>query len=155
MARELREEFKTQDGNYHLSQKTGTMRYMAPEVWLGKPYNSSCDVYSFAILLWEMLALEIPFHSFKSGDSFINNVFEGDTRPQIKKKWPGWLKDLLTACWSDDANSRSTMYTITQILRSGVAFKRGGGYSSSSFSKRRSTFVFKRSLNKSQDDVML
>jgi serine/threonine protein kinase len=131
------------------------MRYMAPEVWLGKPYNSSCDVYSFAILLWEMLALEVPFHSFKSGDSFIKKVLEGEVRPQIKKKWPAWLKDLLTACWSDDAKSRNTMDAITQILRSGVVFLRGGNDSRSSFSKRRSTFVFNRALNPSQKDVML
>ena len=33
----------------------GTLRYMAPEVITGGRYDSSCDVYSFGLLLWEMI----------------------------------------------------------------------------------------------------
>ena len=33
----------------------GTLRYMAPEVIKGGRYDSSCDVYSFGLVLWEMI----------------------------------------------------------------------------------------------------
>ena len=33
----------------------GTLRYMAPEVCRGERYDSRCDVYSFGLLLWEMI----------------------------------------------------------------------------------------------------
>jgi len=33
----------------------GTGYYMAPEVCAGVAYNSSCDVFSFAIIMWEAL----------------------------------------------------------------------------------------------------
>jgi serine/threonine protein kinase len=36
---------------------------MAPEVGTGQPYNEFCDVYSFGVLLWEMMALSKPFGS--------------------------------------------------------------------------------------------
>jgi len=34
---------------------------MAPEILRGEKYTSSADVYSFGVILWEMLTSEIPF----------------------------------------------------------------------------------------------
>ena len=44
-----------------MSGGTGSRRFMAPEVALGEPYNLSADIYSFAILLWELVALDKAF----------------------------------------------------------------------------------------------
>ncbi|MCV5825030.1 protein kinase, partial [Escherichia coli] len=41
----------------------GTMPYLAPEVQQWQPYNTSADVYSFAIMLNEMLTKEAPYVS--------------------------------------------------------------------------------------------
>lgn len=50
---------KTADGQfYEMSGGTGSRRFMAPEVALGEPYNLSADIYSFAILFWELVSLE-------------------------------------------------------------------------------------------------
>lgn len=46
---------------YNLTALTGSMRYMAPEVALKKPYNEKADVYSFGILLYEIVALAPSF----------------------------------------------------------------------------------------------
>ena len=37
---------------------------MAPEVARGLPANETADVYSFAIVLWEMVSLEVPYHFY-------------------------------------------------------------------------------------------
>eukprot|EP00640_Fibrocapsa_japonica_P003014 CAMPEP_0113943694 /NCGR_PEP_ID=MMETSP1339-20121228/26974_1 /TAXON_ID=94617 /ORGANISM="Fibrocapsa japonica" /LENGTH=265 /DNA_ID=CAMNT_0000948635 /DNA_START=68 /DNA_END=862 /DNA_ORIENTATION=+ /assembly_acc=CAM_ASM_000762 len=37
---------------YCMTGETGTVRYMPPEVALGKPYNEKSDVYSFALIAW-------------------------------------------------------------------------------------------------------
>jgi serine/threonine protein kinase len=43
---------RNQDGLYNLTgNTTGSIIFMAPEVYLNKPYNESIDVYSFSILL--------------------------------------------------------------------------------------------------------
>ena len=51
LAKELPDECK-------LTGTTGSLRYQAPEVALGLPYNESCDVYSFSIVLWEILVMK-------------------------------------------------------------------------------------------------
>ena len=35
---------------------TGSLRYLSPENFLGKPYNETADTYSFSIIVWELLA---------------------------------------------------------------------------------------------------
>ena len=41
--------------------KIGTPHWMAPEILRGEKYTAAADVYSFGVILWEMLTLEIPF----------------------------------------------------------------------------------------------
>jgi serine/threonine protein kinase len=45
-----------ENGKYKLSGNTGSWAYMAPEVAKGYKYNLSVDVYSYGILLWELLS---------------------------------------------------------------------------------------------------
>ena len=44
-----------------LTAETGSYRWMAPEVMRHEPYDERCDVYSFALVSWELLTLEMPF----------------------------------------------------------------------------------------------
>ena len=43
------------------SKAMGTPRYMAPELLEGKPYDEKADIFSFAILCWEILARSVPY----------------------------------------------------------------------------------------------
>ena len=38
-----------------MSGRTGTLMYMAPEVYLKQPYNDKADVFSFGIVVYEVL----------------------------------------------------------------------------------------------------
>ena len=40
---------------------SGTFRYMAPEVTASQSYNTSCDVFSYGVLVWEILSHAAPF----------------------------------------------------------------------------------------------
>lgn len=52
--------------------KIGTPYYISPEVWEGKPYLASSDLWSMGCILYELCALQVPF--------------EGTTIPSISKK---------------------------------------------------------------------
>jgi len=62
LAKEVRD--PDEDGNYKLTGYCGSPIYMAPEVIKCIPYNLTSDVYSFSIVLWEMLSLETPYKKF-------------------------------------------------------------------------------------------
>ena len=49
---------------YNLTARSGSRRYMAPEVARSQPYNEKADVYSFGILLYQMASLLKPFEGY-------------------------------------------------------------------------------------------
>eukprot|EP00947_MAST-08B_sp_MAST-8B-sp1_P002583 g2583.t1 len=49
------------DGRDSMTGKTGSYRYMAPEVWRNEIYDEKADVYSFAIIMWFVAAGQPPF----------------------------------------------------------------------------------------------
>jgi serine/threonine protein kinase len=57
---------------------SGSPRYMAPEVLVDPPdkYNFKADVYSFGIVLWEILSLETPFSHVRSKSDLVEFVGE-------------------------------------------------------------------------------
>jgi serine/threonine protein kinase len=38
---------------------------MAPEIANHQPYKEKCDVYSFALLAWQILTLHKPFEGYQ------------------------------------------------------------------------------------------
>jgi serine/threonine protein kinase len=99
---------KAVDGTYRFTGDTGSPRYMAPEVALGKPYNESVDVYSFSILTWEILQLEKPFSGY-SMDTLTKKVVEGGHRPKCDDNWPASVKDILARGWHAQISKRCSM----------------------------------------------
>ena len=81
---------------YVMSGETGSLRYMAPEVAQCKPYNHKVDVYSFGILLWELLTFKRPYYNLES--NFYKQVIINGARPNIDSSWPKDLIDLMEAC---------------------------------------------------------
>ena len=116
LAKELHEKDMNSDGTFKLTSFTGSLRYMAPEVAKGLPYNLSADVYSFGILFWQIIALEPPFVtlSCKLHDDI---VVKRGGRPVCDKKWPLSWTSLMKKCWSVDPKVRPAFDEVTQVLR--------------------------------------
>ena len=96
---------------YPLTPKSGTFRYMSPEIAAGGQYNASADVYSFAFVAWEMAAGRVPFAGIRP-DEFYTQVLAGTRRPPMGDKWPPLLRTLLTRCWEKDPKDRPTMKEV-------------------------------------------
>ncbi len=39
----------------------GVISYMAPEIFQGKGYTMASDIYSFGMIMWELITGRIPF----------------------------------------------------------------------------------------------
>ena len=110
------------DGNEtrQITGNTGSLRYMAPEVALSKPYSHKAEVFSFGILLWQMVSHEHPFADCDVS-GFYRRVCTMHERPKIPKSFPPELAELLTRCWKTDQAERPEMAEIIVILRNLLA----------------------------------
>ncbi|KAH0475307.1 MAG: uncharacterized protein KVP18_004408 [Porospora cf. gigantea A] len=60
----------------------GTHPWMAPELLRGESVTKAADVYSFGVLLWEMITRQIPFDGWPLGH-VIASVGYGGMRPRL------------------------------------------------------------------------
>eukprot|EP00293_Proteomonas_sulcata_P011865 CAMPEP_0184317090 /NCGR_PEP_ID=MMETSP1049-20130417/94470_1 /TAXON_ID=77928 /ORGANISM="Proteomonas sulcata, Strain CCMP704" /LENGTH=134 /DNA_ID=CAMNT_0026636337 /DNA_START=84 /DNA_END=489 /DNA_ORIENTATION=+ len=61
----------------------GTLLYVAPEVHRGQAFDEGCDVYAFAIVLWELVTLGRPFDD-KPEQAIPGIVGWGAERPTLE-----------------------------------------------------------------------
>ena len=45
------------------STQVGTPYYMPPEICNNSRYNSKCDIWSLGVMLYELMALKLPFEA--------------------------------------------------------------------------------------------
>eukprot|EP00545_Synedropsis_sp_CCMP1620_P000309 CAMPEP_0119017948 /NCGR_PEP_ID=MMETSP1176-20130426/18167_1 /TAXON_ID=265551 /ORGANISM="Synedropsis recta cf, Strain CCMP1620" /LENGTH=975 /DNA_ID=CAMNT_0006971823 /DNA_START=314 /DNA_END=3241 /DNA_ORIENTATION=+ len=97
-----------------LTAETGTYRYMAPEVIRHESYSSNADVYSFGILLWQLITREVPFATMTPIQAAFS-VAEG-RRPEIPVSTPPQLREIIQACWDQDSHQRPSFTYIAMAL---------------------------------------
>ncbi|POG73958.1 kinase-like domain-containing protein [Rhizophagus irregularis DAOM 181602=DAOM 197198] len=80
----------------------GNLPYIAPEVINGKVYTFASDIYSIAILMWEISSGYSPFIDYKHDDYNLAMDIINGMRPEIMSDIPLEYKSLMVQCW--DAN---------------------------------------------------
>ena len=123
LAKELKPSFHIEGSVYKNTKNAGTRRYMAPEVYLSGKYGLSGDVFSFAILLWELMTLKSAF-SYFSKEEHATFVYQLNCRPKISFGWPSLLKAIVRCCWSEDHTDRLTFQQIESALASYIESKK-------------------------------
>lgn len=92
----------------------GTANWTAPEVLKKNLYTSKADVYSFGLVLWEIIVRRVPFEDVLPFQ-LILRVTEG-MRPTIPQDCPGMYQSLMTMCWQDDYKRRPSFSKILTLL---------------------------------------
>jgi predicted Ser/Thr protein kinase len=101
----------------------GTGEYLAPEQASGKPVSPATDVYSLGVVLWEMLAGEVPF----SGENFVavalRHVNEPvpslrEVRPDVSPRLAAAVERALA---KDPAHRFPSMVALAKELRACLA----------------------------------
>ncbi|KAL6531916.1 Serine/threonine-protein kinase sty46 [Orobanche minor] len=99
-----------------MTAETGTYRWMAPEVIEHKQYDHKADVFSFGVLLWELLTGKLPYEYLTPLQAAIGVVQQG-LRPTIPKHTHPKLTELLERCWQKDPALRPDFSEATRILQ--------------------------------------
>jgi len=93
----------------------GTLGYMAPETLSTRKYNQQADVYSFSMVLYELLFHKKPFEMYTL-DMYRLFVCEEEQRPKIPSFCPPHLQSLLQDAWDAEPSDRPCFHTIRRNL---------------------------------------
>ena len=122
---------KSSSSGNEMTQAVGTPLWMAPEVMLGKDYGLSCDVFSYSIIMYEVLVEKIPYYDkSKSNSIHVSVSTNPDFRPTIPQEIVANDRDeplivhrsqiqyieLMKQCWQHDPNQRPKFEEIVDRL---------------------------------------
>ena len=92
--------------------------WLAPEVMQGKATTTKADVYSYGIILYEILTRKFPFEEFDFKFTFeqMDAISKDHVRPTIPSGMPPILTALMKACWHPKPECRPCFREIVQFL---------------------------------------
>jgi len=100
-------------------KEIGTLAWAAPEVLIrGENYTTTADVYSYGVVLWELLHDGANPYAKKNELETLRTIHLGE-KPKIKNinsVEPNYLA-LLKQCWSTDRQDRPSFLRILEILK--------------------------------------
>ena len=104
------------------SKTAGTWRWMAPEIADGKKANIMCDVFSYAMVVWELMEHKVPFYYQKADIKASMCILNGE-RPTFTFQWPEYLRDVVESSWSQDMYHRPSFAEIIISLKHKTYFR--------------------------------
>ncbi|XP_014773578.1 serine/threonine-protein kinase mos [Octopus bimaculoides] len=105
------------------SSLSGTATYIAPELLKGKQPTKKCDVYSFGIILWQMLSRKVPFE-YENPHVIIYKVVTDNLRPKeidsLKTSKDLAYVTLYKQCWDRKPQDRPTFEGLVETFNTWV-----------------------------------
>lgn len=101
-----------ENGSYIMTGNTGTLRYMAPEVYYNKKYNLNVDIYSLGLIIYYIYTNEMPFNGY-TPDKLDNYFSSDDLIMSTKKIADKKIRSIVNKCIDKDPNKR---YCTKQLV---------------------------------------
>ena len=105
--------------NEMMTANTGTYHWMAPEVLNAEPYTHKADVYSYGIVLYEIIWRTTPYQGL-TGAQIAQRVANKKERPDLKfvpDECPETFKELMIKWWDHEPENRPSFSEITVSLK--------------------------------------
>ncbi|CAI2178001.1 1907_t:CDS:2, partial [Funneliformis geosporum] len=96
----------------------GIIPYIAPEIFQGqkyKKYSEASDIYSFSMIMWELMVGRRPFWDRDYNTSLIIDICDNIRPPIVTNAPEGYIK-LMQECWQSDPKLRPTAEVIFSII---------------------------------------
>jgi serine/threonine protein kinase len=94
----------------------GVLPYVAPELLKGKEYIQASDIYSFGIIMTEVLTGHPPYHNIPHDNNLGLRICLG-LRPEIECEVPNLLLDIISKCLDKEPKNRPTALNLRYVLR--------------------------------------
>jgi serine/threonine protein kinase len=97
-------------------------QWMAPEAMFGQTPPETCDLYSYAMILWEIWTGtgETPFETMISQnpgqkpEDFMRSIAQSNLRPVINSTWD--VAELLVFLWDKNVHARPSFATCVELI---------------------------------------
>ncbi|CAL9069971.1 unnamed protein product [Musa banksii] len=102
----------------YLITKTGkgTPQWMAPEVLRNEPSDEKSDVYSYGIILWELVTEKIPWDNLNSMQVVAAVGFMNQRLHLPKELDPQWVS-IIESCWHSEPKCRPTFQELIERFK--------------------------------------
>lgn len=126
---------RMEHGHYEITGVgLGTPGWVPPEETMGELVTTKADVYSFAMILWELLQSEIPYADLLFGEAVpeslqklrLMEICAKELRPPVPTEKAAWFQtapddfamycDLMTDCWKRDPELRPSFEVVQDRL---------------------------------------
>mmetsp|Transcript_95637 Transcript_95637/g.276327 ORF Transcript_95637/g.276327 Transcript_95637/m.276327 type:complete len:292 (-) Transcript_95637:182-1057(-) len=105
-----------EEGNM-MTKNTGTYHWMAPELLHESSYDCKVDVYSYSMVLYEVICQDLPFVDVKP--MMVCIVVMRGERPDMSKvpaDTPEFLSELMQLCWAASPEDRPSFAEMLPAL---------------------------------------
>jgi len=109
---------QAQDSVGHTTSNTGPLKHMAPESIIRRQYSIKSDVWSYGVVLYEMLAFKEPYENLDPVQTAAAVAYQGLTLklpPMISQTHPE-LGRVMNSCFIFDPNQRPSFELIAPLL---------------------------------------
>lgn len=93
----------------------GPIKWMAPETLETRAFSKMSDVWSFGIVVYEIIARKLP-HEGVDSSVIGKRIRDEGLTPEIPDDCEPIFKDLMEACWQFEPEKRPTIRKILEIL---------------------------------------
>jgi serine/threonine protein kinase len=107
----------SKDKNNDINTKMGTLNWVAPEILNdnSQPYTEKADLYSFGLVLWEILTNKTPYEG-KTTLQIVRLIDMGE-RPKVPTDADPEFAKLIVDCWHSDPAKRPPIEAVFKRLQ--------------------------------------
>jgi len=102
---------------YYSRSNIKAYEWMAPEIMDDTipKYSTKSDIFSFGVILWELLTGKHPFKGDKPPEGIQTFIKSGNRLP-LNKDWDPTLYNIIESCWNADPNARPPVSEIVTLI---------------------------------------